>query len=148
MSYDLEVSNTDGGKLVDGESQITGVELNTTVGVTTSTPGLKLFSKMSGNFSINETWTPTGKSPTFESSQFTASKGDVVYGGRSGGSTGQSSITMPISYYKRVTRNFTENPGGLRNININSNVAGKLQQNGNKKVFSISQSKVFQTSKF
>ncbi len=143
VSNSLEISNTDNGELVDGESQVTGINVDVTVGVTTTAPGLKLTGDIGGNFSINKRWTPTGKSPDFKSSEFEKIDTPILYGGLSGGSSGKASLTIPISNYKNVTRNYSRNAGGVKDMSIKIRTAGTLQQNGQKKEFTLNASKKF-----
>lgn len=142
ITYDLEISNTgQNGELIDGKSEVTGIKVNARVGVTTSAPGVKLNESVGGSFSINKEWSPTGKNSTFTSDTFTSPDQSVLYGGTSGGATGDASISIPINAYKRITRNFSRNAGGVKDISIDLRVSAKLQQNGQTKSFSITNDK-------
>jgi RHS repeat-associated protein len=122
VSSSLTLSNAgeSGNERIDGKTEITGVNINTTVGVNTNAPGVSL-NKVGGETSMFSKWTPTGKSPS-ATGKITNKEGPMVRATNTSGKMGTSTISINLKKYNRLTRKHSNTP---KSINVKTNITGK-----------------------
>ncbi len=133
VSFSLNVENggEHGLELIDGETEITGVNINMTVSTETDAPGVQL-SAVGGNFGIQE-WNATGNNNINSSSSFSPIQ---TLSGASSHASGSASLTLGLSSFNNLTRKIER--GGSMNLGVNSIATFNLQQNGRKGFFKTS----------
>ena len=122
VSSSLTLSNAgeSGNERIDGKTEITGVNINTTVGVNTNAPGVSL-NKVGGETSMFSKWTPTGNSPS-ATGKITNKEGPMVRATNTSGKMGTSTISINLKKYNRLTRKHSNTP---KSINVKTNITGK-----------------------
>lgn len=107
--FSLNVENKGkSGELVDGKTEITGVNIDMTLSSETAAAGINL-ERIGGNFGLKK-WTPLGKNITKSSSSFEPLSHPSL--GTFGKTVPASSarLNLSMSEYKRASKNFTKAP--------------------------------------
>jgi hypothetical protein len=76
VSFDLKTNQTFPGKLVDGQTKVTGISMNVSL-IATTLNTINLIN-MGGNFSYDKEWTASGHHARVESSSFQEVNQDVI----------------------------------------------------------------------
>jgi len=101
VTYDFNVKNTgEGGELVSGKTEISGINVSARVSSETFAPGTKI-EGVSGFFGIKE-WTPTGFNFTSKSSPFQSFNGAMLSNAPFH-ATSDASLNLSLSTYKNLT---------------------------------------------
>ncbi len=136
VRYNLNVENAgeSGVEKIDGQTEITGVNLSVDLSTGTNAPGVQLQS-IGGDFGIQK-WTPLGKdianpSPSFSSITPTLSNNPSNVSGR-------STLKLGLPYYRLLSKNFTRTPQST--VKVRSTATFKLQYNNRIGVFNTSSS--------
>ncbi len=131
ISFDLNIENAGdfNQERIDGETEITGVNVNITLSTETLAPGVQLQS-VGGNFGL-EKWTPTGKNSVNNSDSFQYA--GPMLSSKDSHASGKATSTISLSKFRSVTRQ-----GLSFSIGVNSTAVFKLQQTGKTGVFDTS----------
>jgi RHS repeat-associated protein len=116
----LENAGKNGMERIDGETAVTGVSINTTVGVSTNAPGVS-FEKVGGETSMFDKWSPTGLSASVKGT-ISNKEGAVVKATNTTVKMGTSSIKIGLKKYNYLTRNHSNTP---KSIDVKTNIAAK-----------------------
>jgi RHS repeat-associated protein len=133
VSFSLNVENggESGLELIDGQTEVTGVNINMTVSTETGAPGVNL-TGIGGNFGIKE-WNATGNNNIISSSSFVPTH---TLSGSPSHASGRASLTLRLSFFRRQTHKIGR--GGSLNLGVKSTSAFKLDYNGREGSFSTS----------
>jgi len=114
VSSDLTLENAgeNGNERIDGETKITGVEINTSVTASTSAPGIA-FENLGGETTMFDKRTPTGTNPVAKGT-ISNKEGAVFKNANSTVVMGTSSIKVPLKKYNRLTRNHSNSPSSIK----------------------------------
>jgi len=116
----LENAGENGNERIDGETKISGVEINTSVGANTSAPGVT-FDKLGGETTMFEKTTPTGKKPLAKGT-ISNKDGAMIKRTNSTAVMGTSSIKIPLKRYNSLTRNHSNTPSSIK---VKTNITAK-----------------------
>ena len=122
VSSDLTLENAgkNGNKRIDGETKITGVEINTSVTANTSAPNIA-FEKIGGETTMFEKPTPLGTRSVAKGT-ISNKEGAVFKSTNSTLVMGTSFIKVPLKKYNRLTRNHSNTPSSIK---VKTNITAK-----------------------
>lgn len=136
ITFDLNIENTgDFGALIDGQSEITGINMNMRLSSETLAPGVNI-NGISGTFGLSQ-WTPSSFNNVVESTKFTESSNPVLGGTGRTISSSNANLFISMRRFSTMSRAFTQTPS--LNIGINAAANFKLLQNGRSGNFNISE---------
>ena len=132
VSFDLIVENAgdSGLKHIDGETEVTGVNVN--ISMTTETVSPIKLTGLGGSFGVNK-WTPSGKININDSGSF---QHTPMLSNYKSHVSGKASLSLGLSSFRNMSRNLGN--GGSFDIGVKSTATFKLEQNGRKGFFSTS----------
>ncbi|MBW1298505.1 DUF6443 domain-containing protein [Aquimarina litoralis] len=133
-SFELDNAGDSGMERIDGQTEITGVNITTDISVSTSAPGVNLMG-IGGDTSFGSKWTPSGKQPTY-SSNINMANPEKVGSSHESTISGSSTINLGLNNVSRRTRNYSESFNF--DLNVDAVVPIRLDQNGQSKVLNFS----------
>ncbi|MEL4308793.1 RHS repeat domain-containing protein, partial [Joostella sp. CR20] len=133
VSFDLNVENAgeSGLERIDGQTEITGVNVNVTMSTGVSQP--IDITGVDGSFGLKE-WTALGKRNVSDSGSFQSVS---TLSNLQSHSSGAASLTIGLNTFNRISRN-QFGGSSLFNLGIRSTATFRLPQNGRKGFFSTS----------
>ena len=131
-SLTLENAGENGAERIDGETSVSEVNINTTIGANTSAPGIS-FDNIGGETTAFEKTTPLGKTD-LASGKISQSDGATIKPTNSTAVNGTSSISVGLKKYNQITRNHSNPP---QSIGVKANIGAK--HGFRKKVFTVNQ---------
>jgi len=108
VRYNLNVENAgdSGVEKIDGQTEITGVNLSVDLSTGTNAPGVQLQS-IGGDFGIQK-WTPLGKDISNPSSSFSSIT--PTLSNNPSNVSGRSTLKIGLPSYRLLSKNFTQTP--------------------------------------
>lgn len=135
VTYDLSVKNKgENGELVNGKTEISGINVNARVSSETFAPGMQI-TGVGGDFGV-KSWTPTGFDFTSKSSPFKDFKGAMLSNAPFH-ATSDASLNLSLSTYKNLTNTSSGISTGL-NLSFDTFAVTKNQATSKQIIFDTS----------
>lgn len=125
ISFDLNIEGKGGllgNELIDGKSEITGINISINLTSGTGAPGIQ-FTNIGGDFGLKN-WTPMGKVSTTSSTRFSPLPYPTLSNNETH-ATGTATMHIPLFQYKGLSRNFSQKPN--LNLGIDSTAGYRMQ---------------------